>query len=87
MSTQAAEYAILQLREAASNDGTDIWWRELICQLRQNTAAQQSVAPDRLQPCVSLVPRYTTGFQRRVNLAFCCGARLGCVPYFVNRND
>ena len=33
-----------------------------------STAAQQGAAPDRLQPCVSLVPRFTSGFRRRVSL-------------------
>jgi hypothetical protein len=31
-------------------------------------AAEQGAATDRLQPCVSLVPRSTSGFQRRVSL-------------------
>ena len=32
------------------------------------TPAQQGAAPDRLQPCVSLVPRFTSGFRQRVSL-------------------
>ena len=31
-------------------------------------AAEQGAAPDRLQPYVSLVPRFTPGFRRRVSL-------------------
>ena len=31
-------------------------------------ARQQGAAPDRLQPCVPLVPRFTSGFRRRVSL-------------------
>ena len=48
-------------------------WREVSAiqttraQKSQHTA-QQGAAPDRLQPCVSLVPRCTSGFRRRVSL-------------------
>ncbi len=38
-------------------------------------AAQQGAAPDRLQPCVSLVPRFTSGFRRRVSLVVLSLAR------------
>ena len=35
---------------------------------KSQTPTQQGAAPDRLQPCVSLVPRFTSGFRRRVSL-------------------
>jgi len=43
---------------------------------------EQGAAPDRLQLRLSLVPRYSLRFRRRVSLVLCCGARRFGVSYF-----
>ena len=74
-------------------DGFRLWSKLMRASHQQTshcdalTPTQQGAAPDRLQPFVSLVPRYTSGFRRRVSLVVVLLARgiLG-IDTFLNQN-